>query len=254
MNVNVETFIKRTLTLSTMFAFGLSFLLFVVIDKTRGPLFRGQNLLITLLFFIVCWLGAFMFFMATVHVYISKQQKLLNRDVLFVGRYLLIKLQSGVPFYQALIDAANGGFGTTSKYMREIVDDIELGTPIEQALTTAADISPSKEFRQILWQVNAALRSGVDVTDSLKSILNEIASAQIIEVERYGKKLSTISLLYMLGAIVIPSLGVTLFVAFSGFLGIVLTFNHLVIVLFAFMFVQYMFLSLFKTIRPQINL
>lgn len=249
-----EEFVVRNLKLATAVAGVFALLLLMFLDKTRGRVLIGQNVLIAILFFVIAWSLVYTFFMNTVMVYIKKQERLLNQDVLFLGRYLLIKLQSGTPFYQALTDASRGNFGTAGKYVHEIVNDIELGTPIEQALATAADYSPSKEFRQILWQLNAALRSGVDVSSTLKGILGEIASRQIIEVERYGKKLSTVSLLYMLGAVIIPSLGVTLFVSFSGFLGVVLNNYHLYVIVLAMAFVQFMFLSIFRTIRPDINL
>ena len=254
LNVDPEEFVNRSVKIATGVSVVFSLLLFMLLDKLRGRAYLSQNALLVVLFFLVMWFMAYLFFMNTVQVYIRRQEQLLNRDVLFVGRYMLIKLQSGVPFYQALIDAANGGFGGASKFVREIVDDIELGTPIEQALNTAADLSPSNEFRQILWQINAALRSGVDVTETLKGILSEIASHQVIEVERYGKKLSTLSLFYMLGAVIVPSLGLTLFVSFSGFLGLKITFGHLLVVLFGLTFLQFMFLSLFRTIRPNVNL
>jgi len=253
-NQSAEQFVGRALRGATIFAVCAFLLGFMLLDKVRGRELLVQNLLLISLASLGGFLGSFLFLMNTLEVYIKRQERLLNRDVLFIGRYLLIKLQSGVPFYQALIDASHGNFGIASKYMREIVDDIELGTPIEQALSTAADMSPSNEFRQILWQVNTALRSGVDVTTTLRSILTEISGMQILEVERYGKKLSSLSLFYMLLAIIVPSLGLTLFVSFSSFLGLKLAFIHLVGVVFVMMFVQFMFMSLFRSIRPQINL
>jgi pilus assembly protein TadC len=249
-----EQFIQRNVRLASLIGLTFAILLFMLLDKLLGRALLVQNVLVSVITFILLWFGAYLFLLRSIDVYIKRQQVLLNRDVVFLGRYLLIKLQSGIPFYQALIDAAKGGFGTSSRYVAEIVHDIELGTPIEQALSNAADVSPSNEFRQILWQINTALRSGVDVTSTLRSILNEIASDQLIEVERYGKKLSTMSLFYMLLAVILPSLGLTLFVSFSGFLGIKLTTIHLVSVLIAMMFIQFMFLSLFRSIRPQINL
>lgn len=249
-----EQFVGRNVKLALMSGGTFALLAMMFLDKMRGREFLGQNVMIAIIVFMALWFITYSFLMRTVDVYIRRQQALLNRDVLFLGRYLLIKLQSGVPFYQALIDASKGGFGTASRYVGEIVHDIELGTSIEQALANAADISPSNEFRQILWQINTALRSGVDVTSTLRSILQEISSDQLIEVERYGKKLSSLSLFYMLLAIIIPSLGLTLFVSFSGFLGLKISGMHLAAVGLAMVFIQFMFLSLFKSVRPQINL
>jgi len=254
LGITPEQFVGRNVKLALMSGGTFALLALMFLDKMRSREFLGQNVMIAIIVFMVLWLFTYNFLMHTVNVYIRRQQTLLNRDVLFLGRYLLIKLQSGVPFYQALIDASKGGFGTSSRYVGEIVHDIELGTSIEQALANAADLSPSNEFRQILWQINTALRSGVDVTSTLRSILQEISSHQLIEVERYGKKLSSLSLFYMLLAIILPSLGLTLFVSFSGFLGLEISSLHLAAVIFAMVVIQFMFLSLFKSVRPQINL
>ena len=254
MHITAETYLQRVLVLATLAAVGMGFLLFVVLDAVRGRPLAGQNFMVSFLFGVIAWIATAMFLMREVDVRIRQHERELNRDVVFIGRYMLVKLQSGEPFYQALIDASRGGFGTASSYVREIVDDIELGTPIENALGKAAELSPSNEFRQILWQINAALRSGVDVSETLKSIIREMEGEQIIEVERYGKKLSSLSLIYMLGAIILPSLGLTLFVSFSGFLGIQISFVHLVIVLFFTIMLQFMFMSIFRSIRPDVNL
>jgi pilus assembly protein TadC len=254
LGITPEQFVGRNVKLALMSGGTFALLALMFLDKMRSREFLGQNVMIAIIVFMVLWFFTYNFLMHTVNVYIRRQQTLLNRDVLFLGRYLLIKLQSGVPFYQALIDASKGGFGTSSRYVGEIVHDIELGTSIEQALANAADLSPSNEFRQILWQINTALRSGVDVTSTLRSILQEISSDQLIEVERYGKKLSSLSLFYMLLAIILPSLGLTLFVSFSGFLGLEISSMHLAAVIFAMVVIQFMFLSLFKSVRPQINL
>jgi pilus assembly protein TadC len=254
LHFTAEEFVARNLRGALLFAGTAAVLLFMLLDKFRGRELLMQNFLIIVLAFMLAAFVAFQFLQNSVTVYIRRQERELNKDVVFVGRYLLIKLQSGVPFYQALADGANGEFGAVSRYLHEIVDDIELGTPIEQALSTAADLSPSQEFRQILWQINTALRSGVDVTTTLRSILNEVAGMQIIQIEAYGKRLGSLSLFYMLLAVIMPSLGLTLFVAFSGFMGLQLQFIHLMGIVGVLALIQLLFMSVFRSIRPQINL
>jgi Flp pilus assembly protein TadB len=60
----------------------------------------------------------------------------INKDVLFAGRYLLVKLNSGAPLVNALDEAANS-YGLANKYFREIMNDIDLGKPVEEALDDA---------------------------------------------------------------------------------------------------------------------
>jgi pilus assembly protein TadC len=250
MSQTAEQYCMGALKNAFVFAIGITFMAFAYVDKMRPEL---PAIPITIATFIVVLALMYMLFLKRADVVILRERRALNRDVVFLGRYLLIKLQSGSPFFEALDDAASGGYGTASRYMKEIVDQMALGMPIEQALGEAADLSPSNEFRQILWQVNTSLRSGVDVTTTLKSIINEMASLQLIEIQRYSRKLSSISLMYMLIAIIVPSLGIVVAVSFASFVNIQFGMLHYIMFLGALIFLQYMFLSVFRSIRPDIT-
>ena len=77
---------------------------------------------------------------------------------------------------------------------------------MEEALEKACNTTPSKKFKKILFQINNALKIGVDVSVSLESTLEEISQEQLVEIQRYGKKLNSMTMFYMLLAIVAPSL------------------------------------------------
>ena len=87
----------------------------------------------------------------------------------------------------ALIEGSQS-YGVSSKYFKEIVDDINLGTPIEKALDNAVKYSPSEKFRKILFQINTALKVGIDVAIPLNNVIEEITEEQLTEIRRYGKK------------------------------------------------------------------
>ena len=228
-----------------------AFLMFLFFDKTRGH--KLSNLALTLIFLIASYIFVFLFMANTPSVYIRKREREMNMEVLFAARYLLIKMQSGTPFFNSLIDASKGK-SISAKFFKEIVNDINTGTPIEEALDTAAQYSPSKHFRRVIWQVNNALKSGIDVTRSLKSIIDEIMHDQINEIERYGKKLGSLSMFYMLVAIVLPSLGMIMFVILASFINLQIRLSHLLLVVLMLAFLQFMFLSIFKSVRPMVNL
>ena len=76
----------------------------------------------------------------------------------------------------------------------------------------------------------------------------------MIEIKRYGKKLSSLSMFYMLIAIIVPSLGMALFVVLSAFINIQLKLSHLMAVVVMLAFLQFMFMAMFRTIRPNINI
>jgi pilus assembly protein TadC len=192
-------------------------------------------------------------FMRTADVKIHKFAKEIDRDVLFAGRFLLIKLNSGKPLINAIIDASNS-YGVANKYFKEIVRDIELGTPLEDAMEKASRYSPSEKMRRILFQISNALKIGVDVTNFLEAILDEIAEDQLIEIKSYGRKLSGITLFYMLFAVVIPSLGITMLIAIVSLVHINIDAGLFVLILFLLTIVEFMFITIFKSIRPNVNI
>jgi pilus assembly protein TadC len=177
----------------------------------------------------------------------------INKEVLFAGRFLLVKLNSGKPLVNALIEASQS-YGVSNRYFLEIVRDIELGTPLEDAIDRAMHNSPSKHWRSILFQIQNALRLGIDVRTSLEAVLDEISHDYLLQIQRYGKKLSSITLFYLLLAVVFPSLGMTIMVVLLSFAGLQLSWGLLSVILILVVFVQVIFLRVFTSIRPRVNL
>lgn len=181
-----------------------------------------------------------------------KREREINKEVLFAGRFLLVKLESGAPLFNALTDAAKS-YGVAGKYFKEIVDDINTGTTIEEALENARKYNASEKFKRILWQISSSLKTGVDITDSLKSTLRGIAVEQTIEIKEYGRKLNSLMLFYMVVACVGPSLGVTMFIILSGFLSLEVQIVQFFLILFILTILQVTFVVLIRSIRPLVN-
>jgi len=134
------------------------------------------------------------------------------------------------------------------------VEDINLGVPIEDALERAREYSCSEKFKLILSELLTSLKTGADVVPSLKEVLNQITRDQIIEIKDYAKKLNAFMMLYLIIAAVIPSLGMTMFTVLAGFISLQITPMLIFLVVFLLTIVQMMFLALFKSIRPMVNL
>ena len=242
-----ERFVKKILIISAYSSIGLSILLFFMFDKA------GVNLLYLLPIFMVTFLASFWFFLHTPLVTIRKRQREIDKEVLFAGRYLLVKLQSGTPLFNALIDASKS-YGVCSKYFKEIVDDINMGTPIEVAIERAREYNCSEKFKLILTEILTTLKTGADISFSLDNVLKQIAQEQIIEIKEYAKKLNAYVLIYLIIAVVLPSLGMTFFIVIAGFISLRITPTFIFLAIIAIAFINYMFLSLFKSIRPMVNL
>lgn len=242
-----EMFIRKSINLATYSTIGLTVLVFFPLSKS------GKSLLWLLPVFFMMLILSFSFWLNTPKGMIRKREREINKEVLFAGRYLLVKLEGGVPLFNALIDASKS-YGISAKYFREIVDDINLGTPIEVALENAREYSSSEKFKLILSELFTSLKTGADVVPSLKEVLTQITKEQLLEIKTYGKKLNAVMMLYLILATVVPSLGMTMFTVIAGFLSIEFTPALVFISIFMLVVVQLSFMAIFKSIRPMVNL
>ncbi|MCP3685077.1 MAG: type II secretion system F family protein [bacterium] len=248
-NATPRQFVKRSLIFSLYIAAALTVLVFFFTAKTAG----FKLLLIVPITFFVSFILVLVFLMQSPQGTMRKREREINKEVLFAGRYLLVKMESGTPLFNALIDASKA-YGVSAKHFKEIVDDINTGMSIEDALDTAREYSTSTKFRKVLGQLVISLKTGTDVTGVLRSTLKSINAEQIIEIKAYAKKLNSIMLFYMVTACVAPSLGMTFFVILSSFMDLKLGWMHLGAVLFFLAVIQGFFIIIIKSSRPMVNL
>lgn len=257
MRISPLNFIKKMFMNSLMLTLTLSIFSMFMIDKYFSSNGIGVPKIVTpfISLFIIFPLLFFMFFpflLNTPLSVIKKRKKDIDKDTLFAARYLLIKLNSGQPLLNALIDASRS-YGVASKYFKEIVDNVNLGMPLEESIERAMMLSPSPNFQKILFQVNNALRIGVDVTVSLRGVIKDIADEQMSQIEAYNHKLNSFAMFYMLIAIVAPSLGLTIFILIAGLIGMQISTAFYFVLWLVIVITQLLFINLFKAIRPNIN-
>lgn len=239
----IKSTVMLTLIVSTLI--GVSVFLFSA--PFNIPFFVAPS--IFLLSFIIFYL----IFIRVVDIAIWRIAKDIDKEVLFAGRFLLVKLNAGRPLLLALTEASES-YGVANKYFKEIIRDIDLGTPLEEALDKASRYSPSLEFRRIIFQLSNALKIGVDVTNYLEAILDEIAQHQLIEIQRYGRKLNSLTMFFMLFSIVIPSLGITLFITIVSIANISIDLTFFLLIALGILIMEYIFITVFKSIRPTVNI
>jgi archaeal flagellar protein FlaJ len=248
-NESPERFVGRSMVIALYIAIGICVLLFLFLSNSMGMKFFA---ILPAIFF-VGYFFAFFFAMNMPQGVIRRRQKDIDKEVLFAGRYLLVKMESGTPLYNSLIDASKS-YGVAGKYFREIIDDISAGTTIEDALENAREYTSSEYFKKIMWQLIAALKTGTDVTISLRNTLKSIAERQIIEIKEYGKKLNALMLFYMLAAIVVPSLGITLAILVASFMNLTIPSMFFMAILFFLALIQLFFIMMVRASRPLMEL
>jgi pilus assembly protein TadC len=240
-------FVSKNLKVALLYSVMFCMAIFFVLAKAKISL-----ILILPIFFIV-FIMIFNFLIISVRSKISSRAADIDKEVLFVGRYLLVKIYSGRPLLNALIETSKSR-GIAPRYIKEIVDDIDTGSTLEDALDNAMIYSPSDRLRRILFHVNNALQIGVDVTKPLESVLEEITKEEELEIEKYGKKLNSLVIFYMLGAVIIPSLGVAIFVVIASFISFPINLLGLTVLVFFLVVIEIIFITIFKSSRPTVNL
>ena len=246
MNYKPEDFIKRTFLFAFYMTTGLVVSLTLILAKF-GALNSIMIALVPIVFVIL-----FSYMLKLPDVIISKKEKGITKEIVFAGRHLIIELESGVPLYNSFINISKN-YEVVGGYFKEIVDKVNLGTSMEDALTEAVEYIPSNDFRRLLWQILNSIRTGSNVSKSLESVLEQIAREQTIEIKKYSKKLNPFAMFYMIIAVILPSLGVTMLVVFSSFVDFELSLTIFLIIAGLLAFVQFMFLSMMKFSRPAIE-
>ena len=136
-----EYYVKKTFNTALFLSFALLIIAFTFIKKPG-----------IFLFFPIIFVFAFFYFLKYVDVKIEKMKRNINQEVIFAGRFLIIELDSGVPFYNAFINLSKN-YEVVGPFFDEIVEKVNLGTTMEEALNEAISTTPSPELRKLMWQV-----------------------------------------------------------------------------------------------------
>ena len=246
MNYKPEDFIKRTFLSAFYMTTGLVISVALILAKFN--VLKG----IMIVFVPIIFLALFAYMLKLPEVRITKKGKEITRELVFAGRHLIIELESGVPLYNAFMNISKN-YEVIGRYFGEIVDKVNFGTSMEDALTEAIELIPSDDFRRILWQILNSIRTGSDIRQSLALVLEQIAKEQTIEVSKYGRKLNPLAMFYMIIAVILPSLGMTMMIVLSSFIELHLSLTILILIALFLGFVQFMFLSMIKFSRPAIE-
>jgi flagellar protein FlaJ len=180
----------------------------------------------------------------------KKGAKLIDRDIIFASRDLIISLRSGMPLFNALTSISTG-YGEASKEFGKVVQKVQLGTPLVDAIDEVIAVSKSTSFKRLMLQASVSIKSGADVVEALKSIIDELTEERSIDLKRYGQKLNAVAMFYMLFGIIFPSMGIAVLTIMTTFIAIfTVDVTTLEGVLVGIVFLQIVFLQLIRSSRP----
>jgi len=238
-----EDFIKKSLLVTAFMVPFVMLLITLVVSKLQ--LAKWILLLTTPIIFAMF----FSTFMKRPDVLIMKQQREFDKEIVFAGRFFVVELKSGVPVYNAMLSVSKS-YPTVSKHFMEILNRVNIGTPMEDAINEGIESSPSQNFVKFLWQILNSMKTGSDLAAGLTATLDQIAAEQVIAAKEYGKKLNPIVMFYMVTTVIFPSIGVVMLIVFSNFFSIKITLPLLLSIALATAFMQLIFLTIVKHQRP----
>jgi|GEM_PF-250855 len=230
------------------------FLLFVVLFRAMG-----QDYLTATLFAIP--LSMVMFFMTYLYSIggygriVRKRSKDINRNLLYALQTMQIHVSSGMPVFQSINEIAKGKYGAVSHEFKIVVDRVNSGSGLEKELEEAALRNPSQGFRQAIWQIVNSIRTGADLSRNLDAIVEGISKEELVEIRRYGSKLNPLVLMYMMLAVIVPSMGVTVMVIISSMPGAsAISETTFWLILAAVAVMQLIFIRTIKSKRPDVSI
>jgi flagellar protein FlaJ len=185
---------------------------------------------------------------------VNRRVKYLERNLLFALRSLLVQIRSGVPIFNAMATIAFGNYGPISEEFKTVVEKVNAGQPIVETLESLALRNPSLYFRRALWQIVNSLKSGSDVGENLEDVIKSLSKEQLVEIGRYKSILNPIAMMYMMAAVIIPSLGITMLIILSSFPGMEAVGQERTfwMLLAGVVILQFIFLGLIKSNRPNL--
>lgn len=217
-----------------------------------------KGLLLTTAYSLAAGLGLSMLFLVIYLRYptiiAGKKGERVNKSLVFALKELYLQIISGVTLYDAIKHVANSDYGEVSRELRDAVKRIDTGTSMQAALEDLAENTKSDYLKRTIWQLINTMKAGGTIKGAVKTIINDLVREQRGKIRDYAQELNLWSLMYMLFAVAIPTIGVTMLVILSGFAGFNVTSVTFVLFITLNFGVQIALIGLIKSRRPMVDI
>ena len=249
--IKVDAIIYLSIALfAALMAFTLSTVIIAIPLIMKGSMEFATGLILSGILGIV----AFIYVLFIPNLKISRIRRGVDKNLEYMLKDMQIQLTAGIPLFDIFVNVGSGGYGECSVICNNVVQEVQGGKSIVNVLDEFGMLSASEYLRRVFWQIVNALKTGSNVGVSLKMISNELKEEKENRITEYSQELSLWSLIYMIAVVVLPSMGVTLILILSSFLGgAMITEMVFWVILIAIMFVQIIFISIIRSKRPDVG-
>ncbi len=175
-----------------------------------------------------------------------------DQELLFALRTLLIQLSSGVSLFESMRSISKSNYGQVSEEFAEVVKEINSGSSESAALEKLAFKTKSDILKKTLWQVVITMKSGGSIVNALNSQVDVLVAQQREVIKNYSASLNLWTLVYLIIAAAMPSLGVTFLVIASSIGGAGIGKDSIVLIAVMAFAVQIVLIFLIKEQVPKV--
>ncbi len=183
-------------------------------------------------------------------VYAGKVAQSVDKDLVFALKDLLLQVSVGIPLYNAMVNISRADYGVVSDEFAHTVREVRVGVPMEIALQRMAIRSNSEFLKKSVWQLMNGWKAGASLKGVLQSLVNELTINKRYLIKSYGQELNMWVLVYMLFAVVAPTIGTTLLVVLSAMTGSAVTSFTFAMLIGSSVMVQIILIGFVKSRRP----
>jgi len=183
-------------------------------------------------------------------IYAGKVSQSVDKDLVFALKDLLLQVSVGIPLYNAMVNISRADYGVVSDEFAHTVREVRVGVPMELALQRMAIRTNSEFLKKSVWQLMNAWKAGASLKGVLQSLVNDLTVNKRYLIKSYGQELNMWVLVYMLFAVVAPTIGTTLLVVLSAMTGSSVTAFTFAMLIGSSVMVQIILIGFVKSRRP----
>jgi flagellar protein FlaJ len=213
--IDVERYCLASLLSATIYG-----VMFLFVGAAFGTIITKELGALTITLMLVASVGSFLA-MLVFHLFYPKLAayqlaSMVDQELLFAMRTMLIQLSSGISLFESMKSIAKSNYGQVSAEFNLVVRDVNSGISETEALEKLAFRTKSEVLKKTVWQIITTIRSGGSIVNALSSQVDVLVAQQIDAIKSYSAELNLWTLVYLIIAAAMPSLGITFLVIASS--------------------------------------
>ncbi len=148
----------------------------------------------------------------------KKDVEEIDAKLIYALNDMVMQVTAGTSLTSAMRRVAKSNYGKVSEEFRKVIELMISGDSQEKALIEVAQKSESEFMRRVLWQLATVLHTGAGLENAMRDLMQDIRTYQDNQIRKYSQNLNFYILVYLMLAVVLPSLTVLLLTTISIFI------------------------------------